>query len=91
MLLEPGVRTAAQFLLVALHIDAEQTYFVHMTHEILHAEIDPGLPEGISLAYDGLVVGDADAEARQAGRGGFADDATKDDDFDGKAALAQRG
>ncbi len=76
---------------VAQHVDAEQTYFVHMTHEIMHGEVDPELPEGVSLAFDGLVLGDVEAEAREAGAGAFADDATKDDDFDGKAAMAQRG
>ncbi len=41
----------------ALQIGAKQTYFVHMSHELKHAEIDPELPEGISLAHDGLTLG----------------------------------
>jgi len=39
---------------VAQRIGARQTYFIHMTHEVLHADIDPQLPKGINLAYDGL-------------------------------------
>ena len=38
----------------ARRIGARQTYFIHMTHSVLHAEIDATLPEGIALGYDGL-------------------------------------
>ncbi len=38
----------------AEHIAAERTYFVHMTHDIRHADLDPKLPTGMSLAHDGL-------------------------------------
>lgn len=41
---------------VARRIGARQTYLVHMTHSVLHAETDARLPEGISLGYDGLSV-----------------------------------
>jgi phosphoribosyl 1,2-cyclic phosphate phosphodiesterase len=37
-------------------IGARQTYFVHMTHSVLHAEEERRLPEGMALAYDGLTV-----------------------------------
>ncbi len=36
---------------------AEQSWFIHMTHDIRHAELDPRLPEGMALAHDGLVLG----------------------------------
>jgi phosphoribosyl 1,2-cyclic phosphate phosphodiesterase len=39
---------------LAQSVDARQTYFVHMTHSVLHAEEDARLPAGINLAYDGL-------------------------------------
>jgi len=42
----------------ALQIGAGQTWLVHIAHEILHAREDAGLPEGISLAWDGLVLGE---------------------------------
>ncbi len=38
----------------AQRIGARQTYFIHMTHGALHAEIDAELPDGIALGYDGL-------------------------------------
>jgi phosphoribosyl 1,2-cyclic phosphate phosphodiesterase len=37
-------------------IGAERTFFTHMCHDILHAETDAELPDGIRLAYDGLVL-----------------------------------
>jgi len=41
---------------LASEIGAQQTYFVHMAHQIRHAEVEPTLPEGISLAFDGLTL-----------------------------------
>lgn len=33
------------------------TYFTHISHQLgLHAQVDPGLPEGMHLAYDGLTL-----------------------------------
>ena len=37
-------------------IGAEHTYFIHMTHDISHAELDAELPGGMALSYDGLVI-----------------------------------
>jgi phosphoribosyl 1,2-cyclic phosphate phosphodiesterase len=39
---------------VARRIGARQTYFVHMTHNVRHAEANARLPDDIQLAYDGL-------------------------------------
>lgn len=49
--------TVDQAVNAAERIAAEHTWFTHMTHDILHAELDSELPEGMHLAYDGLVVG----------------------------------
>ncbi len=38
----------------AHRIGARQTYLIHLTHNILHAEEDARLPDGIALGYDGL-------------------------------------
>lgn len=38
----------------AQEIGAETTVFVHMTHDIRHGDLDPQLPPGMSLGYDGL-------------------------------------
>lgn len=40
----------------AQRIGARATYFVHMTHSILHAEEERRLPQHMHLAYDGLVL-----------------------------------
>ena len=34
--------------------EAKRTYFTHISHEMEHAETSQHLPEGFSLAYDGL-------------------------------------
>jgi phosphoribosyl 1,2-cyclic phosphate phosphodiesterase len=39
---------------VAQQIGARQTFFIHMTHNALHADADATLPNGINLGYDGL-------------------------------------
>jgi phosphoribosyl 1,2-cyclic phosphate phosphodiesterase len=39
---------------VARRIGACRTLFTHMTHDLPHAATCDALPEGISLAYDGL-------------------------------------
>ena len=46
--------TIGEAVEVAQRIGARQTYLVHMTHSLLHAEEDARLPEGITLGYDGL-------------------------------------
>ncbi len=46
-----------QAIEVAQEIGAEQTYFIHMSHQMgLHEEVDAQLPEGMNLSYDGLVL-----------------------------------
>ncbi len=44
-------------LAVIDEIGPEQAYIVHVSHEMgTHAEVSAELPEGVSIAYDGLVV-----------------------------------
>jgi membrane-associated HD superfamily phosphohydrolase len=38
----------------ARRIGASQTYFIHMCHELGHAETEANLPPDVRLAYDGL-------------------------------------
>ena len=40
----------------AHRIGARRTYFTHIAHELGHAETEAELPEGMALAYDGLVI-----------------------------------
>jgi len=37
-------------------IAPEQAWFIHMSHEIEHGELDGSLPDGMALTYDGLVL-----------------------------------
>lgn len=41
---------------VARRIGAQQTYFVHMTHNVRHTEANADLPDDVQLAYDGLTI-----------------------------------
>jgi phosphoribosyl 1,2-cyclic phosphate phosphodiesterase len=43
-----------QAIEAAKKIGAEQTYFTHITHDILHDRDNALLPKGIAIAYDGL-------------------------------------
>jgi len=52
----PTHMTVDEAINAAGEIDAGQTWFTHMTHDISHAELDPKLPMAMNLAYDGLVI-----------------------------------
>jgi phosphoribosyl 1,2-cyclic phosphate phosphodiesterase len=52
----PTHLTVDQAIHFAEEIAARRTYFTHMTHDIMHADLGPKLPEGMALAYDGLVL-----------------------------------
>lgn len=45
-----------QALETANKINARQTYFTHMSHEIEHDEVSKVLPNNVALAYDGLKI-----------------------------------
>ncbi|MFZ0391424.1 MAG: MBL fold metallo-hydrolase [Calditrichia bacterium] len=40
----------------AQKIGAEQTWFIHMSHQVAHQQTNEQLPAGIRLAYDGLEI-----------------------------------
>jgi len=46
----------AQAIEWAGRIAARRTLFTHIAHEILHADVESRLPDGMELAYDGLTV-----------------------------------
>lgn len=52
----PTHLTVEEAIDVAHRIGAERTYLTHLTHRLVHAELEARLPHGISPAYDGLVV-----------------------------------
>ncbi|MCX6165665.1 MAG: MBL fold metallo-hydrolase [Ignavibacteriae bacterium] len=41
---------------IALKVKAKKTYFTHITHDLMHDEINATLPENIELGYDGLEI-----------------------------------
>jgi phosphoribosyl 1,2-cyclic phosphate phosphodiesterase len=59
----PTHYTLGQAVGVAHEVGAPQTYFIHMAHDLGHAETEASLPEGMRLAYDGLALPDAVAPA----------------------------
>ncbi|HEX6771286.1 MAG TPA: MBL fold metallo-hydrolase [Acidobacteriaceae bacterium] len=52
----PSHATISEAIRWAQSIGARETWFTHMSHEVMHAEMDPQLPPSIRLAYDGLRV-----------------------------------
>ncbi|MEC9372934.1 MAG: MBL fold metallo-hydrolase [Planctomycetota bacterium] len=54
----PTHLTVDQAVEMADRIGAGRTWFVHMAHQVKHAETQERLPKGMSLAWDGLVLGD---------------------------------
>lgn len=49
--------TLSEAISMTKTLDVPQTYFTHFSHQIgLHALVDPNLPQGISMAYDGLEI-----------------------------------
>jgi phosphoribosyl 1,2-cyclic phosphate phosphodiesterase len=53
----PTHLTIDQAVNIAQRVEAKQTYFVHMSHDLAHKATDEELPPGIHLAWDGLVLG----------------------------------
>lgn len=45
-----------QSLAYAGHINARQTYLIHMTHEIEYKAVSQRLPDSVRLGYDGLRI-----------------------------------
>ena len=54
----PTHLTLSQAIGIAQNVAADRTYFVHMTHDLGHAKTQAELPEGMELAWDGLVLVD---------------------------------
>ncbi len=52
----PTHASVADAIAWAEKIGARSSWFTHMSHEVMHAEMDPQLPSSIRLAYDGLRI-----------------------------------
>jgi phosphoribosyl 1,2-cyclic phosphate phosphodiesterase len=48
--------TISEAIEAARRVGARETWLIHLTHEIDHATVEATLPQGIRLAYDGLVL-----------------------------------
>jgi phosphoribosyl 1,2-cyclic phosphate phosphodiesterase len=48
--------TISEAIACSQRIGARETWLIHLTHEVLHEEIEATLPEGVRLGYDGLVL-----------------------------------
>lgn len=48
--------TLDQATVMARRIGARRTFFTHIAHELGHASACAGLPDGMTLAYDGLTI-----------------------------------
>ena len=52
----PAHLTIDQALEVVADLSPRQTYLVHMSHRVSHADVSARLPPGVALAYDGLEI-----------------------------------
>jgi len=52
----PTHLTIEQALEQIEHIAPKTAYLTHMAHDVKYAEVEPTLPDGVHLSYDGLVV-----------------------------------
>lgn len=50
--------TLGQAVSIAQQVGADRTYFVHMAHDLGHEATNADLPEGMELAFDGLMLGE---------------------------------
>jgi phosphoribosyl 1,2-cyclic phosphate phosphodiesterase len=49
--------TLSEAIALTQSLDIPQTYFTHFSHQIgLHAVVEPSLPKGIGMSYDGMVI-----------------------------------
>jgi phosphoribosyl 1,2-cyclic phosphate phosphodiesterase len=53
----PTHLTIAQACRVGVQVGADQTWLVHIAHQVKHEEGDEATPQGIGLAWDGLMLG----------------------------------
>ena len=48
--------TVEESVAMLRQIGAEESYIVHMCHDLEHEETQAGLPDGIKVSYDGLEI-----------------------------------
>jgi len=53
----PTHLTLDQAVEIAGRVGAPETWLIHMTHDLPHAQTEESLPPGVRLAHDGLILG----------------------------------
>ena len=48
--------TIPEAIACAREVGAKTTYLIHLTHDVDHDALEATLPDGVKLAYDGLVL-----------------------------------
>jgi phosphoribosyl 1,2-cyclic phosphate phosphodiesterase len=49
--------TLSEAIALSQSLNIPQTYFTHFSHQIgLHAVVEPSLPKGIGMSFDGMVI-----------------------------------
>jgi phosphoribosyl 1,2-cyclic phosphate phosphodiesterase len=48
--------SVSESIAIVARLGTERAYFTHICHDLPHAETCAGLPPGVELAYDGLVL-----------------------------------
>lgn len=52
----PTHMSVSEALALAEKVQPGRTWFTHLCHDLMHAEVEPTLPEGVRIAYDGLKI-----------------------------------
>jgi phosphoribosyl 1,2-cyclic phosphate phosphodiesterase len=52
----PTHMNVSEALALVDEVKPGQTWFTHLCHDLMHAELEPSLPKGVRIAYDGLKI-----------------------------------
>ena len=50
----PTHMNVEEALAVSLRVQPGATWFTHLSHDVMHAELESELPENVRIAFDGL-------------------------------------
>ncbi len=52
----PTHMSVDEALALAAEVAPRQTWLTHLSHDLMHSELEPTLPPGVGIAYDGLKI-----------------------------------
>ena len=52
----PTHMSVTESLALAAKVEPGQTWFTHLCHDLMHEEVEAGLPPGVRVAYDGMRI-----------------------------------